>query len=147
MTAISHTLIGAAIAARVPDPTIAATLAVVAHFACDAIPHWDLGTNWRLRPRVVTGTLAIIETLVALLGTFFLFYRFIPPQLLAITLIFSLIPDWLEVPYYLMLPRSPRLFYWIYKAQSVIHSKLEAPLGVATQVIVVGLFLYVGFVV
>lgn len=147
MTSISHALIGAAIAARVPNPAVAATLAVATHFVCDAIPHWDLGTNWRLRPRIITGTLAILETIAALVGTYILFYRFVPSQLLATTIFFSLIPDWLEVPYYLTLPHAPRVFYWIYKVQSLIHSKLQAPVGVITQVVVVAAFLYVGFMI
>ncbi|MEK7165882.1 MAG: hypothetical protein AAB874_03705 [Patescibacteria group bacterium] len=146
MTSISHALIGAAIASRVGDPMAAGILAVITHFVCDAIPHWDLGTNWRQRPRLVTGSLAILETLVAIFGTFILFFRNVPPLLLLSTLVFSLIPDWLEVPYYLMLPNSPKIFYWIYKAQSLIHSKLQAPAGVATQIAVVTAFLIVGFV-
>jgi hypothetical protein len=147
MTALSHALIGAAISAKSGDPLIAGTLALITHLVCDAIPHWDLGTNWRLRPKVVTGSLAILETVVALVGTFALFSRIISPSLLLITIICSLLPDWLEVPYYLLMPHSPRLFYYIYKIQSRLHSRLQAPQGIWTQVAVVGLFLWVGFVI
>lgn len=146
MTSVSHALIGAAIAARIGNPIGAGLLAFMTHFACDAIPHWDLGTNWRLRPKVVTGALAIGETLVALFGTYFLFQNHVSSnQVLIVSIIMSLIPDWLEVPYYIFLPDSPKVFYWIYKIQSLIHSRMQAPIGVITQIVVVGSFLLVGF--
>lgn len=146
MTSISHALIGASIAARINNPLAAGVISLISHFTCDAIPHWDLGTNWRQRPKIVTGTLAILETLIALLGTYFLFVsRVRSTEVLFVCLIMSLIPDWLEVPYYLLLPNSPKSFYWIYKVQSLIHSRLQAPMGVITQIVVVGLFLWIGF--
>ena len=80
MTSISHALIGAAIAAKIADPVIAGTLAFGTHFVCDAIPHWDLGTNWRSRPKRVTGVMAIGETLLALTLGYFLFAPYVPNQ-------------------------------------------------------------------
>ena len=146
MTSISHALIGAAIAAKVTDPVTAGCIAFGVHFLCDAIPHWDLGTNWRLRPRLVTGTLAITETLVALFATFFIFKHLVPNQLvLAITITASLLPDWLEAPYYLLMPHPPKFFYYMYKIQSKLHSRMQAPWGVITQIVTVGLFLVWGF--
>ena len=145
MTSISHALIGAALANRIADPATCAVVAVLTHFACDAIPHWDLGTNWRLRPKAVTGILAITETCVALAGTYLLFFRLIPNTLLFIAIIASLIPDWIEAPYHIMTPRAPKLFYYFYKIQSLIHSRAQAPLGIWTQLITVAAFLLWGF--
>jgi hypothetical protein len=51
------------------------------------------------------------------------------------------------VPYYLFLPKSPKIFYEIYRIQSYFHSKLKHPEGIITQILVVAAFLYVGFVV
>ena len=148
MTSVSHALIGAAIAAKITDPVTAGCVAFGVHFLCDAIPHWDLGTNWRLRPRTVTGTLAIIETLVALAGTFIIFQNLVANQLtLTMSIIASLLPDWLEAPYYLLMPHPPKVFYYMYKVQSKIHSRLQAPWGVVTQIVTVGLFLMWGFIV
>lgn len=147
MTSLSHALIGASIAAKIPHPFVAGALAFMTHFVCDAIPHWDLGTNWRLRPKVITGTLAILETLFAIFVTLLIFSNFISNQLnLFTTVLLSLAPDWLEVPYYLLLPHPPRLFYYIYKAQSILHSRLKFPEGALTQVVVVVAFLFVGFI-
>jgi hypothetical protein len=145
MTAVSHALIGAAIAARITNIPAAAVLSVVTHLACDAIPHWDLGTNWRLRPKVVTGTLAIIETAIALLGTYFLFRGQIGTQLLVTCIICSLIPDWIEAPYYMIHPPS-KFFYHMYKAQAWVHQRAEYTFGVVTQMVTVAVFLWVGFV-
>ncbi len=146
MTSISHALIGAAIANRIHNPAAAATISFATHFFCDAIPHWDLGTNWRLRPKIVTGTLAIVETLIALFGTYALFSEITPHLTLALAIIFSLLPDWLEAPYYLLLPTPPKFFYYSYKLQSYFHERLGWPLGAITQASVVAIFLWVGFV-
>lgn len=146
MTSIAHALIGAAIAAKIPDPIIAGTLAFATHFICDAIPHWDLGTNWRLRPKFVTGSLAILETLIALFIPYLLLVRFVPNSTtLTVAIIASLVPDWLEAPYYILMPNSPKFFYYMYKMQSVIHERMQAPWGVVTQASVAGAFLIVGF--
>ena len=148
MTSISHAIIGASIAAIFPDPKVVIPLCVLTHFACDIIPHWDLGTNWRLRPRAVTGLMAALETLTALFGTYLVFQSLVPSTTtLAIAIIASLIPDWLEVPYYLLLPKPPKLFYYIYKFQSVLHNRAQRPIGVFTQIAVVGGFFLVGFVI
>lgn len=146
MTSISHALIAASIAAKIPDPFLASTIAIITHFFADAIPHWDLGTNWRLRPKVITGLMAIAETLVAFFGTILIFSRFVPrTDTLIAAIFFSLLPDWLEAPYYMFLPSSPRILYYPYKIQSIIHRRAQLPEGVINQFVVVGLFLIVGF--
>lgn len=146
MTSVSHALIGAAIAAKIPDTNLAGTVAIATHLLCDAIPHWDLGTNWRVRPRYITGVLAILETLFAVFGTIVFFSSRVPYlNHLTIVVLLSLIPDWFEVPYYLTMPNSPKPFYYIYRLQSMIHSKLQAPWGIFTQMVIVGVFLGVGF--
>jgi hypothetical protein len=148
MTSISHALIGAAIAGKISDPILACTIAIGTHLLCDMIPHWDLGTNWRSRQKVVTGALAIAETLIALIATYFIFAPLVANQfLLAATIVASLIPDWIEAPYFLLMPHSPKFFYHMYKWQSYFHSRLVWPWGAVTQVVVVGLFLFVGFIV
>ena len=148
MTSLSHALIGASISAKITNPWPVLVVCLFTHFACDAIPHWDLGTNWRNRPKSVTGMLAIAETLLAVLGTYALFSHLVPSTTtLLIAIIFSLLPDWLEAPYFVLLPNPPKFFYYIYKFQSTVHEKLRAPYGVITQIGVVLAFLFVGFVI
>ena len=146
MTSVSHALIGASIAARITNPWLAGATALVTHFVCDAIPHWDLGTNWRTRSRLITGLMAIGETILAVTATFLIFRNFVNPNLLLISVFFSLVPDWAEVPYYITLPDSPKIFQKIYQLQGVFHSKLNHPHGIITQVLVVAAFLTVGFI-
>lgn len=144
MTAVSHAIIGATISIKVPQLIPCIVLSFVTHFICDAIPHWDLGTNWRLRPKKVTGLLAILETLAAILLVFFIFKFRSPNQfVLSAGILFSLLPDWLEAPYYILMPKSPKLFYYLYKVQSLIHQKLDTPYGIYTQIMVVGIFLLI----
>jgi hypothetical protein len=147
MTFVAHTLIGAAIAAKITNPYLAGPIALCSHFLCDMIPHWDLGTSWRNRPKKITGTLAIIETFIAIFGTYFLFINIIKSPILLITVIFfSLLPDWLEAPYF-MFANSPKIFKYVYKIQSFLHSRLPAPWGIYTQILVVIIFLFFGFVI
>lgn len=149
MTSLAHALIGATIAAKFPHSMgLVAGISLFTHFACDCIPHWDLGTNWRLRPRTVTGLLALGETALAVGGTFFLFVHFVPSAFtLLVAIIFSLLPDWLEAPYFILLPKAPKIFYYIYKMQSVVHEKLCWPWGILTQIATVAAFLIVGFAI
>lgn len=145
MTAIAHALIGASIAVKVPYPAAAGLTSIVTHVLCDAIPHWDLGTNWRMRPKLITGFWAIMETILAITGVYWLFSSLAPNQsTLMISIVASLLPDWLETPYYLM-PNHPGVFYQIYQFQSRIHARLKLPEGVITQIIVVALFLFISF--
>lgn len=145
MTSISHALIGAALAAKISNPVLVAPIAFAVHFVCDAIPHWDLGTNWRLRPKQTTAALAILETIIAVFGTYLIFKNFVPQGALMVAIVFSLLPDWLEAPYYIFMPKAPKFFYYCYKIQSIIHSRMQFPMGLITQIITVGLFLWWGF--
>lgn len=145
MTSVSHALIGAAIASRVVDPFTVAVIAFTTHFVCDAIPHWDLGTNWRGRSKRITGTLAIAETMIAVFGSYLLFMNFVPNKFaLALGIFFSVLPDLLQAPYY-MFKNAPSICVISHNAQSAIHERLQAPWGVLTQVATVAAFLWVGY--
>lgn len=147
MTFIAHAVIGATIAYKINNPYLAGSLSVISHFLCDMIPHWDLGTFWRNRPKIITGILAIIETVIAVLGTYIVFNKLVPSaSLLMISIFFSLVPDWLEAPYF-MFKKAPKFFYYVYKFQSYVHMRLKAPAGIFTQIAVVGIFLYVAFAI
>lgn len=153
MTATAHTLVAGAIAAKFTDPTAAASLALLSHFIMDSIPHWDIGTSWRNRPKEITGILAILETSVGLGIGYYIFGALAPQGTLILTMIFSLLPDWLETPWYIFYA-SPKhilptrkagfwenLTYRIYKAENFFHTRAEFPVGVLTQVVTVIFFL------
>ncbi len=153
MTATAHALVAGAIASKFPDPTVAATLALSSHFIMDTIPHWDVGTNWRNRPKYVTGILAIAETLTGIVVGLLVYNQHAPIQTLLIAIIFSILPDWLEAPWYIFFatPKHTapsahaslveQVSFWIYKGENFFHTRAGFPLGVFTQIGTVAFFL------
>jgi len=153
MTATAHTLVAGAIAAKFPDPTTAASLALLSHFIMDTVPHWDIGTSWRSRPKHHTGFWAILETTIGIGVGFWFFQEAAPLFTLTLAIVFSVLPDWLETPWYIFyasnVHRKPakgariweKLSYRIYKAENYFHTRAQFPLGVLTQVVTVIFFL------
>lgn len=153
MTATAHALVAGAIASKFPDPTTAMTLAFVSHFVMDAVPHWDFGTNWRSRPKLLTGIVAIFETLVGLLTGYLFFRTQVPFLLLTATMVASMVPDWLEAPWYVFFATAHKFApaktsgFWekftfrVYKTENFFHTKTTPVLGIITQIASVVFFL------
>jgi hypothetical protein len=155
MTALSHALVAAAIAGKIHNIYLDSILAVCSHFVLDSIPHWDFGTNWKFRPKWVTGTISISETLIGITVAYFLFIGKAQPVPLLVTIILSIIPDWLEAPWYIFFANKnktkpsktagnfEKFCYGIYKFENRFHNKAGFPLGVITQIATVGLFIII----
>ena len=153
MTATAHALDAGAIASKFPDPVTACSLALASHFIMDTVPHWDVGTNWRKRSKYATGLFAIGETVIGITIAYFLFGAKVPLSLLSVTVLASLIPDWLETPWYIFFARQgkgeprpragiwERLSYQVYKIENHFHAKAQFPLGAITQIGTVVFFL------
>lgn len=153
MTATAHALVAGAIASKFSDPLTATSLALFSHFIMDTVPHWDFGTNWRSRPKPLTGFTAILETLVGMGAAYWFFGGRVPLPLLAVTVVASVVPDWLETPWYIFFATAQkhapgknasfweRLCFTIYKTENIFHAKAELPLGIITQVVTVVFFL------
>lgn len=153
MTATAHALVAGAIASRFSDPTTAALLALTSHFIMDTVPHWDVGTNWRSRSKHTTGAFAIAETLFGITVAYFLFAGKVPVAHLMLTVGASLLPDWLETPWYIFFAghnkHEPtkraglweKLTYQIYKVENIFHTKASFPFGAFTQLATVAFFL------
>jgi hypothetical protein len=154
MTATAHALVAGALAARFAnDPVTAMALALTSHFVMDSIPHWDFGTNWRSRPKKATGIYAIGETAFGIACSWFFFGAQAPMWLWTAAVLMSVLPDWLETPWYIWYanakkhepgPRAgamERLSFAFYKIPNVFHAKAQLPLGLITQVVTVGFFL------
>lgn len=119
----------------------------------DAIPHWDLGADWRDRSKTVTGLLAVSETVLGITLAYFLFRGKVETPLLLSTIVASELPDWLEAPWYIFFARPnshgvskgagfwERLSYRIYRRENIMHAKAEFPFGLITQVVAVAFFL------
>lgn len=153
MTATAHALVAGAIASKFSDPVTASGLALFSHFIMDSVPHWDFGTNWRNRPKAATGTVAIFETILGMAVAYWFFNQHVPLPLLGITVVASIIPDWLETPWYIFFATAQKhapaksasfwekLCFTIYKTENIFHAKAELPLGIITQVVTVAFFL------
>jgi hypothetical protein len=155
MTALAHALVAGAMATKISNPFVAASLAVIQHFILDCIPHWDWGTNWKSRPKWLTGSLSIAETLIGLTLAYFLFMGKAQPVILGVSILFSVLPDWLESPWYIFFADSKKhepsggagfwekFTYRIYKTENAFHAKAQFPLGLYTQIAVVIFFLII----
>ncbi len=152
MTSVSHALVGASIAATVPDPLLAGGLILASHFLMDMIPHWDFGTNWRKRSKISTGVIAVSDTVLGFTLAYLLFggkVSFIP---LTLAVSLSVLPDWLETPWYIFYARQDkqapgknaslfeRLAFSVYRIENMFHTKAQYPFGLLTQVFTVAFF-------
>jgi hypothetical protein len=67
MTGLNHAATGALVAVAVRQPVLALPLALAAHFAVDAIPHWNYAVIGRLREVIMRADLVLsLALLVAL---------------------------------------------------------------------------------
>lgn len=152
MTATAHAIVAGAIAAKFGNPTLAPLLSLASHFIMDSVPHWDFGTNWRSRPKHITGLVAFAETLIGITVAYLLFWGKAPFIPLTLSIIASLIPDWLETPWYIFFahqnkhqpgPRASlleRATFAVYKLENSMHTKAQLPFGILTQVATVAFF-------
>jgi len=152
MMASAHTLVAGAIASKIGDPVLALPLALLSHFILDSIPHWDFGTNWKKRTKLATGVFAIADTAFGFGAAWMIFSKHTNPFLLSSCLVLSVLPDWLEAPWYIFFAKPThtepnthasmieKIVYWIYKSNNKIHTKTGYPWGVITQIVTVLFF-------
>lgn len=57
MTATNHALTGATIATLIKQPFLALPLALISHFVCDAIPHFDINIKFNSKAMYIWLTL------------------------------------------------------------------------------------------
>jgi hypothetical protein len=68
MTGLNHAAIGALVAVAVKQPAVALPLALSAHFAVDAIPHWSYKITDKLRKIIMRTDLVLSLTLLTTLA-------------------------------------------------------------------------------
>lgn len=147
MTATGHAVIGAAIVALIPNPVISIPLAFLSHFAGDKIPHWDVMTDKnKPKQQIIFQSAFDVLLSLALVWAIFIFYLQSPnPAIVLLGAFVAQLPDWLELPYFIFGKHFP-IFYENYRLQKWIHdvwfdSRLPAPWGIVTQVVVVTIFI------
>lgn len=145
MTATTHALVGGLVASQFPNPSMGLPAVLASHFLLDCIPHWDLGTNWKNRPKSITGIFSVLDTVIGITLTYFLFVGKVDPLYLIAAIIMSELPDWLLTPWFIFfvnkkMPTSAlakfarNMAYAIYKIENVFHTKATFPLGLITQI-------------
>lgn len=136
MTATSHALIGAVIAAKIPNPYIAIPLAVLSHIAADIFPHWDSGTHGDKKTKKRLRIEATIDVLLGFLLSYLVIFWLFPntdPIYVFIMIIASQSLDWITMPYYFFNIKY-KFALWMYKVQKGFNSKLDKPWGIINQV-------------
>jgi len=136
MTATAHSLVGASIAKLSPNPYLAFPLAFASNFLLDIVPHWDTGTGWRNRPKIVTFFMSGGDVLLGLFLSFLVFQSQVNSLYLLFIILTATLPDYLEAPYLFLGWNFPP-FSWFYQIQSKLHARNGLPLGIISQIVIV----------
>lgn len=136
MTATAHSLVGVSLGKLVPNPYLALGLVFASNFILDAVPHWDVGTGWHRRTKVLTFIYSFLDVALGLGLAFFFFSGQLAPVYILLLVLTSTLADYLESPYIFLGWNFPP-FIWFYKIQSRLHSRDGTLWGIMTQVIVV----------
>jgi hypothetical protein len=146
MTLTAHSLIAAAIVTKISNPIIGLPIVFASHFVMDKVPHWDVMTN-KDKTIFQIGRDTLLDILFGFIsaGLFFLFMPGLDPVYFLTAIVLSQSPDLLEAPYVFPQINNP-LSKIVYKFQHYIHdlwfdSRMEAPWGIVTQVVITSLFL------
>lgn len=138
MTATAHALIGASIAAKIPDPLIGIPLAIISHIFADLIPHWDAATNHRKKSALRLKIEAALDVILGFSLSYLLFGNSVNPTYLFTMIIAAQLPDWIETPAFMFNIKVPP-FSWAQWLGHNLQSRMQLPWGLATQVVTVGL--------
>jgi len=143
MLVITHALVGGLVATKISHPIITSPLLFLTHLFLDRIPHWDLGTDFRKRKKVVNFLLGLTDLLGGIGACWLIFQKTFPLNPLLWTgVFFSLLPDFLEFPALFLNWR----FFPFDKLEFVhshyFHRKSKFPQGLILQIIIIGVILF-----
>lgn len=150
MTLTAHSLVAAALLAKIPNPAIGLPLALASHFLLDKVPHWDLMTNKNKTKSEIARDTAF-DIIFGFAGATAIFWLKggLDPVYFFSGILLSQLPDLLEAPYVFPQFSNP-ISSGLYKIQHWVHdvlydSRVDAPWGIITQLIVVALSLLWAF--
>lgn len=137
MTATAHALIGGAIAASIPNPSIGLPLAAASHPILDMIPHWDFGWGWKKKTKLVLFAQSIFDLSLGVTLTFILFGSHVDKLYLIFAIFMAEVWDILQMPYL--------LFNWKFFPFSAFYNfghdtngRAKLPWGILTQAVTIG---------
>lgn len=144
MTATAHALIGASIAAAIPNPAIGIPLVALSHPIADMIPHWDFGRGWKSKKKIVLFFQSLADLSFGVILAYILFGQSVNNLYLFLAILISESWDILQAPYWLLNWRFPP-FSSFYNFGHQINAKAKLPWGILTQAATVtGLVLVLG---
>lgn len=146
MTATAHALIGASIATKIANPILGITIAIISHFIADLIPHWDAGTNHKKKSLTRLKMEATADVLLGFVLAYLIFGGIVEPVYLFVMIIAAQLPDWLEAPSWMFGFKVPP-FSWLDWLGHKLQSRMQLPWGLVTQVVVVGLVIYLAILI
>lgn len=133
MTATSHAVIGTVIAAKIGNPYLAIPLAFLSHIVADMVPHWDVGTNRRLKTKRAMRIQAALDVILGFVVSYFLIVFLFPQTNLIYAFVVILAAqalDWLMAPYYFF---GIKQFKWAYDFGKKTNKDLDKPWGIIYQ--------------
>jgi len=141
MLSISHMLTGAFIASKVPLPAVYVPLSLSAHYLCDWIPHWDVGTGLsnNTRKKSTAILLELVEMAIAIIMIYFIFQKGHAEIQwhIWIAAFVGILPDFLEAPKN-FLNWEPNLTKKLNDFHGQFHSSTaNMILGLAPQVVLI----------
>jgi hypothetical protein len=139
-----HVFIGAAIAAKIPNPFIAIPLAFASHFVMEMVPHWNPHLNSETekygQPTRRSTVITAIDSTLALASGSFMAYQALPNVGHAVLILAcsfaAVLPDVMEGPYFFLRLRTTWIKKWI-AFQKSIQSDTTAFWGLLTQAITI----------
>lgn len=132
MTATAHALIGGAIAASIPDPTIGITLSAISHPIADMIPHWDFGLGWKKKSKLLLFFESAGDLIFGVVITFLIFGNSTNHLYLFMSIFISESWDLLQMPYLLFNWKFPP-FSTFYRFGHQTNESAKMPWGILTQ--------------
>lgn len=135
-----HVIVGAAIAAKIPNPYIAIPAAFLSHFVLERVPHWNPHLNTELKKygKITNKSLKVIivDSFLALGIGSFIAYQALPDTAHALTILASCfaatLPDTLEIPYFFFKNKNNFFRNWI-KFQKTLQVDTSPLPGLSTQ--------------
>ncbi|MBP9719313.1 MAG: hypothetical protein KBD46_02495 [Candidatus Levybacteria bacterium] len=146
MTATGHAVIGTVIAATIPNPWIAAPLAILSHLAADVFPHWDVGTHEKTKSRKLIMQQAFIDVLFGFIISYLLIIFVFPNTNLLYAFIMIILAqgfDWAWAPYYFFHIKKFPVFKWIFDFSIHFDNRLGKPWGIINQIAVLVLLVII----
>lgn len=148
MLELPHTLVGALIATKIPNPIISLPLAFASHFLVDRIPHWNpsLYSEYKKfgRPTVKSTVVIVLDVILSLAAGLAIALQALPDISKFLVIIFAcflaVLPDVIEGPFFYFGCKWPILMKLV-NFQVKIQGKAKLPWGLITQLVVIGIVL------